>query len=108
MLQLAHMSLIKSYKNAYLSLASYIIAFSVTYLVPTLIWPPFSSVSPTLGYFFLGLSFIFVIIGIVFAYKSNKQKESHWAGNLLLLIGLLIVFSVFFIKSACTPAYNCQ
>src|SRR3989344_8698162 len=106
MLQLARMSFIKRHKNVYLSLGSYVIAFSFTYFVPALIWPPFSSVSPTLGYFFLGLSLIFVIIGIIFAYKSNKQQESSWAGNLLLLIGLLIVFSVFFIKSACTPAYN--
>ncbi len=102
------MSFIKRYKNVYLSLASYIIAISVIYLVPALIWPPFSFVSPTLGYFFLGLSFIFVVIGIIFAYKSNKQKESLWAGNLLMLIGLLIIFGVFSIKIACTPAYNCQ
>lgn len=85
------MSFIKRYKNAYLSLASYILAFSVTYLVPTLIWPPFSYVSPTFGYFFLGLSFIFVIVGMIFAYKSNKQKESPLAGNVLLLIGILIL-----------------
>lgn len=84
------------------------IAFLFTYFLPALIWPAFSYMSPTLGYFFLGLSFIFVVIGIIFAYKSNKHKESSWAGNLLVLIGLLIIFGSFFIKSVCTPASNCQ
>ena len=39
-----------------------------------------------------GPSAIFSITGVFFAFKSNKLKESSWAGNLLMLIG--IIFSI--------------
>src|SRR3989338_11107971 len=88
MLQLARMSFIKSYKNVYLSLASYIIALSSYFY---LLFIP--NISPAIVY---SPTLVLILIGILFAHKSNKAKESSWAGNLLMAIGILILLFPFY------------
>ena len=84
MLQLARMSFIKSYKNVYLSLASYIIAY-IWASIPVANTP---GISNKIG---VSLLAMLILAGIFFAFKSNKAKESSWAGNVLMLVGILIL-----------------
>jgi FtsH-binding integral membrane protein len=84
----------KKYKNTLLSLGCYIIAVLIVYLI-------FAS-APSLGpdpYYFaylLWIGFILVPVGIFFGFKSDKQKESSWCGNLLMIVGVLLLFPVAF------------
>ncbi|MFA6458995.1 MAG: hypothetical protein WCV79_01185 [Candidatus Paceibacterota bacterium] len=96
----------KEYKNVTLSLCFYVLGFVVTYVLPSLL----VSVNGSLkyGYVFIIVSLLLVAFGIFFAYKASKNKESDIASNLLMLIGVLIIFGFFYIQSVCTPAYNCQ
>jgi len=81
------MSFIKEHKNISLSIGAYILAALIfilwTYIVPT------SPDSP--NWIGLGLFVILIITGIFFGFKSNKSRESSWAGNVLMLIGTLIL-----------------
>ncbi|MDO8590702.1 MAG: hypothetical protein Q7R65_01850 [bacterium] len=79
------MSFIKRYKNAYLSLVFYIIAF-IWAFIPVVNTP---GISNKIG---VGLLAVFIIIGIFFAFKSSKAKESTWASTLLMLIGIFLLF----------------
>src|SRR6266446_2753966 len=102
------MRVFTKYKNAFISLGSYAMAFLLTYAIPRFIWSYDSPPSPAIGHWIIGSSIVLVIIALFFAYKSNKSKESSWAGNLLMVIGIIIVFGVLLIQSVCTPIYNCE
>ncbi len=43
--------------------------------------------------------FALLFLGIFFGFKSNKTKESSWAGNLLMAIGI-VVFLVYLLLMA--------
>lgn len=79
----------KKYKNIHISLSSYILAALVsllwTYVVPT------SPESP--NWTGLILFTLLILTGIFFGFRSNYEKESSWAGKIMILIGLLILVS---------------
>jgi uncharacterized membrane protein len=82
-----HMSFIKMHKNICLALGAYILVslllFTWAYIIPI-------STEPNLvKQITLGLLVILIIAGIYFGSKSTKSKESSWAGDLLMVIGIL-------------------
>jgi len=93
--QFSHM---KKYKNVLLSLGSYVIAF-VWYFF----WlSPFSillakfippTMAPLMNKLIIIFYFIFILIGIFLGWKSIKSKESILFGNLIFLIGIIILFA---------------
>lgn len=82
----------KKHKNILCSLGSYIIAFLWLYLGVNVVnmVDYSSSAGGILNIFVALIYFILIIAGIVFAYKSKNSKESSWAGNLSMVIGILI------------------
>ena len=83
----------KKYKNSSLSLLSYIVAFLMVY------WLFGSTSLPRSADFpMFWISLILVIIGIFLGYRSNKMKESKWAGYVLMGLGILsLLFLLIFI-----------
>ena len=83
------MSFIKSRKNIFLSLVSYVVgvltAYLWVYFVPAASYP---GISNKVG---VGLVVVLTLLGMLFGFKSNKAKESSWAGNVLILVGFLII-----------------
>ncbi|MES2314735.1 MAG: hypothetical protein V4524_02235 [Patescibacteria group bacterium] len=85
----------KKYRNILLSFASYLSAFIFAFIVPVMIageFPELTStialISPLLG---LMLPIILILLGIFFASKSIKLKESKWVGHATFLIGMAIL-----------------
>jgi hypothetical protein len=70
----------KKYKNVWLSLGFYVLAFLLTYVIQRL------GNSTALVPFF-----VLIILGIFFALRSNASKESSWAGGVMIFIGVLIL-----------------
>lgn len=94
------MNMIKKYKNISFSIGSYILAFIITYVLPYLIPPSFNTTIINLAskygdYIFLTPFFMLIILGIFFGARSNKLKESSWVGNLLIVLGIVII--IFYI-----------
>jgi len=67
----------KKYKNILLSLISFVIAYLLLY----------SFHLSGSGYLFV--FYIFILIALWLGYVSIRQKESSWAGFVILIIGLL-------------------
>ena len=84
----------KQYKNVLLSLGFYVLALIINFT-----GMPLKSLIDTIQtYNFATASLIGVIliVGIIFSLRSNKHKESPWAGNLLFVIGVLgFIFNIF-------------
>lgn len=84
----------KQYKNALLSLGFYVLA-----LIVIVTGIPFKGLIESVKSYNLAtasLIGVFVIVGVIFSLKSNKAKESSWAGNLLFVIGVLgFIFNLF-------------
>ena len=73
----------KKYKNVLLSFGSIIIAFILIF--------SFNLIGT--GYLFI--FYIFIIIGIFFASKGNKNKESPLASNAMIIISIISLFYPF-------------
>ncbi len=101
--------MINKYKYILLSLGSYIAAVLWfggvgqigTALVKTNHILPYGDFMNTIA---LGVFFILVILGIFFGFKSNKAKESSWAGNLLMVIGIVVILGWLLLRGACGPS----
>lgn len=93
----------KNHKNIFLSLASYILAviwFTIWIQVGNAFATAHSSYTGnSMNIFVLAVFFILLIVGIIFGIKSNKAKESSWAGNLLAVIGIVILIGYFVLMS---------
>lgn len=74
----------KQYKNVYLAVAFYVLTIIFYFALNSPVTIPFFACS---------------LIGILFAHMSNRKKESKWAGNLLIVIGALLLLFPFYITS---------
>ncbi|OHA16857.1 MAG: hypothetical protein A3C79_00830 [Candidatus Taylorbacteria bacterium RIFCSPHIGHO2_02_FULL_45_28] len=72
----------QKYKNTYISVAFYVLALLFYFILNSPATAPY---------------FICAVIGIFFAHMSNRKKESSWGGNLLLVVGILLVLFPFLI-----------
>ena len=98
------MSLIKGYKNIFLSLGSYIIAFSWyfswLYLGSILALPPQPPATTNiLNILVIGPASVLIILGIFFGYRSIKLKESLLVGNFLMVIGFITLFFYLLLRA---------
>lgn len=83
----------KTHKNISLAIGFYIIASVVSFT-----GIPFRGLIGTPGTYNLAVAIltgILLLIGVMFSLKSNKQKESSWAGNLLGIVGILSIIFTF-------------
>jgi len=82
------MSFLKRYTNILLSSVSYVLlAFTIGAIVSR-------NASPSLQVLLVVLAPIMAILGIIFASKSKKLKESTWAGSSLKIIGILSLVGI--------------
>lgn len=93
------MQFIRRYKNILLSIGFYVLAFFLFWLSEYLFihsgvsfWPPTPESSLVLFLsnnvpFFLLI--VFIVIGILFSFRSKKLNESSWTGILLGVVGIL-------------------
>jgi hypothetical protein len=84
-------------KNILLSVGSYVVAFILIYfgVYATNAIDASSSFGNIARILLAVIFFAFMLVGIVFGYKSNKAKESAWAGSVIMLIGILVSLYVF-------------
>jgi len=84
----------KKYKNSLLSLSSYVLAFVLV------CWAfasePHLGATPDYLFYVLWTGFILIPVGIFFALRSDMRRESSWSGNLLMILGVLLLFPVDF------------
>ncbi len=94
----------KKYKNICLSIGSYLIAILwlaiLVQIGSTLVATHKSfTLGGTMNFIVLAVFFVFLLIGIFFGSKSNKAKESSWAGNLLMAIGIVLILGYLLLMS---------
>ncbi|KND47804.1 MAG: hypothetical protein AB197_00980 [Parcubacteria bacterium C7867-002] len=81
----------KKYKNITLSVLCYVVLLVLIFVGVPNSAPVPPSVANSLNLVSIIISCLIAVGGIFFAFRSNKNKESAWAGNLLMVIGLVAI-----------------